>query len=189
MDKVLIQLNSIRQRASALVAGLTPEQLTLRPDPTRWSIAECLAHLNATGTGYLPLIEEAIKQGREQKIFGKGPFKPGWLGRLLKWIAEPPPKFRMRAPKIILPPPTITDPALVIKEFAQLQDEWERLMHACEGLDLEKIKCKSPFPPLPPLRLSAPIPWMLAHERRHLLQAEKIKEELIKAKAQPGVSI
>ena len=178
MDDLLTQLEQIRQRASDLVAGLTPEQLTLRPDPAQWSIAECLAHLNVTGASFVPLLESAIQQGRENKIVGKGPFKPGALGRLLKWIAEPPPKFRMRAPKTILPPSTITDPAKIMAEFMRLQDEWERLVKECDGLDQEKVKCKTPFPPLPALRLCAPIPWMLAHERRHLLQAEKVKIEV-----------
>ena len=176
MDDLFTQLQQIRHRANELIAGLTPEQLTRRPDPTQWSIAECLAHLNVTGAGFLPLLESAIQQGRENKVLGKGPFKPGALGRLLKWIAEPPPKFRMRAPKAILPPSTITDPARIIADFMRLQDEWERLANECDGLDQEKVKCKTPFPPLPALRLCAPIPWMLAHERRHLLQAEKVKE-------------
>jgi DinB superfamily len=178
MDNLLVQLQEIRRRATGLVAELTPEQLTRRPDPTRWSIAECLAHLNVTGGTYVPLLENAIQQGRENKILGKGAFKPGALGRLLKWIAEPPPKFRMRAPKTILPPSSITDSAKVIADFMRLQDDWERLVKDCDGLDQEKVKCKTPFPPLPALRLCAPIPWMLAHERRHLLQAEKVKQDI-----------
>src|SRR5215471_17803956 len=178
MDDLFTQLQHIRKRANDLVAGLTPEQLTRRPDPTQWSIAECLAHLNVIGATYVSLLENAIQQGRENKLFGKGPFKPGALGRLFKWLAEPPPKFRMRAPKTILPPTTITDPARVISDFMRLQDEWERLVKESDGLDQEKVKCKTPFPPLPALRLCAPIPWMLAHERRHLLQAEKVKAEI-----------
>jgi hypothetical protein len=175
MNDLLNQLQQIRQRTNELVTGLTPEQLTRRPDPAQWSIAECLAHLNVTGATYVPLLESAIQQGRENKVLGKGPFKTGALGRLLKWIAEPPPKFRLRAPKAILPPTTITDPAKVIADFMRLQDTWERLVKESDGLDQEKVKCKTPFPPLPALRLCAPIPWMLAHERRHLLQAEKVK--------------
>lgn len=178
MQNELEQIKQIRQRTSNLVAGLTSDQLTRRPDPTRWSIAECLAHLNVAGDVYAPLIEEAIGKGRDGKVFGKGPFNPGVLGRLLIWNAEPPPKFRLRAPKIILPPTSITDPAKVVADFARLQDEWTRLLKECEGLDLEKVKCRTPFPPLPSLRLCAPIPWMLAHQRRHLLQAEKVKEKI-----------
>ena len=177
MNDLLNQLQDIRRRAKDLVAGLTPEQLTRRPDPAKWSIAECLSHLNATAAIYQPFIDEAIRKGREAKIFGTGPFNRGGLGRLLIWNAEPPPKFRMRAPKKILPPSSITDPTKVVAEFMHIQDEWERQVRESEGLNLEKIKCGSPFP-LPRLRLAVPVPWMLAHERRHLLQAEKVKEAL-----------
>ncbi|HEY6251893.1 MAG TPA: DinB family protein [Candidatus Angelobacter sp.] len=177
MDNLLSQLQDIRRRAKDLVAGLSPQQLVQRPDPARWSIAECLSHLNATATVYQPFIDAAIRKGRESKIFGKGPFKAGPLGGLLIWNAEPPPKFRMRAPKKILPQSSITNPGQVVAEFMHIQDEWERQVRESDGLDLNKVKCSSPFP-LPRLRLAVPVPWMLAHERRHLLQAEKVKEEL-----------
>lgn len=176
-SELIHQLQEIRGRTSELVAGLTPEQLAHRPDPTKWSIAECLAHLNTIATLFFPLIDAAIQQGREAKVLGKGPFKPGPVGNLLKWIAEPPPKFRLRAPEKILPPSSITDPQKVVDEFRRVQDEWERRAREAEGLDLEKVKCRTPFGPLR-LRLAAPIPWMLAHERRHLLQAEKVKAEI-----------
>jgi hypothetical protein len=178
MDELVNQLEDIRRRARELVAGLSLEQLTRKPDSANWSIAECLAHLNITAAGYQPMIDAAIRRGKQGKVFGRGPFKPGPLGDLLKWIAEPPPKFRLRASKAILPPASIADPAQVIVEFMRAQDEWERLAQEMDGLDLKKLKCGTPLPPLPRLRLAAPIPWMLAHERRHLLQAEKVKEQM-----------
>ena len=177
MTDLLEQLQDVRRRANALVSGLTPQQLMQRPGPTRWSIAECLSHLNVIAGAYQPFIDQAIRKGREHKMLGKGPFSPGPLGRLLIWNAEPPPKFRMRAPKKILPQSSITDPSQVVAEFMRVQDEWERQLRESEGLNLKKIKCGSPFPPLR-LRLAAPVPWMLAHQRRHLLQAEKVKADL-----------
>lgn len=178
MDSSLLnQLQDIRRRAQEVVAGLSPEQLNRRPDPARWSIAECFAHLNTTAKVFFPLIDEAIGQGRESKIVGQGPFKLGLMGNLFTWIAEPPPKFRLRAPKKIQPPSSINDSAQVVVEFMRVQDEWERRIRESDGLNLAKIKCQMPFGLLR-LRLSAPIPWMLAHERRHLLQAEKVKAEI-----------
>jgi hypothetical protein len=91
MQDELTQIEDIKRRTNDLVAGLTPDQLTRRPGPTRWSITKCLEHLNVTGGIYVPLIEEAIRKGRDRKVFGKGPFNPGVLGRLLIWNAEPPP--------------------------------------------------------------------------------------------------
>lgn len=178
METLFDQLQDIRRRAKELASGLTQEQLVQRPDPTKWSIAECLAHLNTTATIFFPMIDAAIEQGRQRNVLGKGPYTPGPLGSLLIWIAEPPPKFRLRAPKKILPPSSIADPQKVVTEFMQLQDEWERQARELDGLNLKKIKCRNPFAP-GRLRLSAPIPWMLAHERRHLLQAEKAREAVL----------
>lgn len=157
MNNLIDQLQDIRRRASALVSDLTPQQLLRRPKPTKWSNAECLSHLNVIAAAYQPFIDDAIRKGRARKMVAEGPFSLGPMGRLLTWIAEPPPKFRMRAPKKILPQSSITDPAEVVAEFMRVQDEWQRQIRESEGLDLKRIKCGSPFPPLR-LRLAAPVP-------------------------------
>ncbi|HEX3585511.1 MAG TPA: hypothetical protein VH024_05920 [Candidatus Angelobacter sp.] len=58
------------------------------------------------------------------------------------------------------------------------QDEWERLMREQEGLNLAKIKVgQGVFR----IRLAAALPWMMAHQRRHLLQAENMKRQIVSA--------
>lgn len=178
-DELTGQINAIRTRAQQLVSGLTPDQLTSRPDPAHWSIAECLAHLNLTAAAVQPKIAAAIEHGKREAVSGTGPYSAGLLGRLLIWIAEPPPKFRMRAPKGIAPSPGHRDPSTLIPDFMNFQDGWEKLIRDSEGLDQGRVKVPSLFPGLPPLRLSAPIPWMLAHQRRHLWQAENVKRQMI----------
>jgi DinB superfamily len=171
------QIADVRRRAKELVSGLTPEQLTRRPDPTRWSIAECVAHLNLAAGVMQPMMSAGIDRGKKRKVYGHGPFNPGLRGGMLIWIAEPPPKFRLPAPKLIGPPVTISDPASVFSEFMRVQDEWERLLTEAEGVDQSKIalgRWWSPFY----CRLSASFPWMMAHQRRHLLQAEGVRRRL-----------
>jgi hypothetical protein len=84
----------------------------------------------------------------------------------------------MRAPKYISPAVAHADPAQVIANFGKFQDGWEKLIRDCEGLNQKRIKVSSLFPGMPPVRLAAPIPWLLAHQRRHLAQAEEIKRQL-----------
>jgi hypothetical protein len=170
------QIQDARRRAQQLVSDLTAEQITRRPDPAKWSIGECLAHLNVTAGAVQPRMADAIEEGKRNKVAGKGPFAPGPKGRLLIWLAEPPPKFRIRAPKQIAPPTQISDPLQLLPEFLKVQDGWKRLMQDCEGLDLAKIKTGRRFS-LFRSRLAATIPWMLAHQRRHLWQAENVKKE------------
>lgn len=171
-------LNEARQRAEALVADLTPDQLMRRPDPGKWSIAECLTHLNLTAATVQKIMARGIEQAKQEKKFGDGPFSIGPKGRLLVWIAEPPPKFRIRAPKNVRPPAAIDDPLQVLPAFMKAQDEWDRLMREQEGLDLAGIKVgQGAFR----MRLAAALPWMMAHQRRHLLQAENVKRQIISA--------
>jgi hypothetical protein len=164
-----------RRRAQALIDSVYADQLMRRPDPGKWSIAECLAHLNITAATVQKLMARGIEQDKQEKKFGSGPFSLGPNGRLLVWIAEPPPKFRIRAPKNVRPPATIDDPLRVLSAFMKAQDEWERLMREQERLDLAAIKVGQG------MRLAAALPWMMAHQRRHLLQAENVKRQIVSA--------
>src|SRR5215472_6398603 len=127
MKPLTAELDAIRRRAEVLVKSLVVEQLIQRPDPAKWSIAECLAHLNITARVVQPLIARAIERGKKEKLFGTAPFPLGFRGRLLIWMATPPPKFRIRAPKSVAPPVTIANPRQLLSEFLKLQDEWLRL--------------------------------------------------------------
>jgi hypothetical protein len=49
------------------VSRLTAEQLLLRPQPDKWSIAECLAHLNVIATTVQHLMAKAIERGKQGK--------------------------------------------------------------------------------------------------------------------------
>ncbi len=184
-DAIAQQIEDIRHRAEALVRGLTPEQLTQRPEPGKWSIAECLAHLNVTAATVQPFIVKGIERGKREKLFGKGPFNLGPKGRLLVWFAEPPPKVRIRAPRSVAPPVAITDPAKLLPDFMRVQDEWIRLMKEAEGLNQSKIKMGPRLSPFR-CRLCAGFPWMMAHQRRHLLQAENVKEKIVPMTQSPS---
>lgn len=172
------ELTDIRRRVQDLVRDLTPEQMTRRPDAGKWSIAECLVHLNITGATVQRIMAKGIERGKREKIAGEPPFALGPKGRLLIWIAEPPPKFRMRAPKSVKPPGEIPDCSQVLSEFVRVQDEWARLMKDAEGINLGRI---SVGPRLSPFRcrLSAAFPWMMAHQRRHMMQAENVKRQIL----------
>jgi DinB family protein len=183
-DSISFQIADSRRRAQALVSGLSAEQLMRCPDPGKWSIAECIAHLNVTAATVQPLMAKGIQSGKGKGISGEGPFSIGPKGRLLVWIAEPPPKFRLRAPKTVRPPAAIDDPLQLLPSFMRAQDEWERLMREQKGLDLAKIKVgQGAFR----MRLAAALPWMMAHQRRHLLQAENVKRQILSAAPKAAV--
>lgn len=180
IDRCVQDLQEARRRAQSLVSDLPPGQLTKQPEPGKWSIAECLLHLNTTADVVQSLMEKAIAQGKRDNTFGRGPFGIGFKGRLLVWIAEPPPKFRIRAPRSVRPPSQIENPLKLLPDFLKAQDGWERLVRESAGLDLGKIMVGPRFSAFR-ARLAAIWPWMMAHQRRHLLQAENVKRQILSA--------
>jgi hypothetical protein len=180
LDRCAQDIQEARHRVEALVLGLTHEQLTMQPEAGKWSVAECILHLNATAAVVQPLMGKAIDHAKHDNKVGTGPFGIGLKGRLLVWIAEPPPKFRMPAPQHLRPPARIDEPLKLLPDFLKAQDGWERLIRQSGGLDLAKIKVGKRFSPFR-ARFAAALPWMMAHQRRHLLQAENVKRQILSA--------
>jgi hypothetical protein len=172
------QVNDCRRRARLLAADLTSQQLLQRPDPTKWSVADCLTHLTVTGSLVQKIARNDITKARQNKVFGTGPFSTGPRGHLLIWVAEPPPKFRIPAPKSLVPC-IAGDADKVLADFMAVQDGWESLLGDAEGLDLYRIKIGKLLSPFR-CRMSGGLLWMMAHQRRHLCQAENVKSSLLR---------
>ena len=170
-------IEEARARGRELVSGLTAEQLTKRPDQAKWGIAECVVHLNMTASDHLPLIAAAIQRGKERQLLGRGPYNLGFLGPLLMRVTR---DIRVPAPRKVAHPVPTGDASSLLSDFMRVQDEWARLIQEAEGLNLEKIKIRSPYYfGLLRTRACATFSWLIAHQRRHLLQAENIKKQLI----------
>jgi hypothetical protein len=172
------EVNDCRRRAQQLADGLSGDQFTLRANPAKWSVAECIAHLNRTAKVVQKITLQGIARAKAKNIRGEGPFPLGARGRLLIWVAEPPPKFRIPAPPGIAPPSIIDQPDRVLPDFMRAQDEWERLLQQAEGLNLARVTLGTLFSPFR-CQMSGGLMWMMAHQRRHLWQAESVKRQIL----------
>lgn len=167
------QLRDARADAEKLVEGLSDAQFNWRPAPGRWSIAECLDHLN-NGWRVLEKLDHKIAKASEQGVRGEGPYSHPFLGRLYVRFVEPPPKIRVRAPKAYVP--KADQPlAAVAPRFLELQDEIIRRVIAADGLDLGGIRMSSPITRRFKMSLGQWFAFLAAHERRHLWQAWQVR--------------
>lgn len=57
---LVTELQASQQAVVDTVKGLTPEQLTFKPGPDRWSVAECVEHIAATEPMLFGLIEGKV---------------------------------------------------------------------------------------------------------------------------------
>ena len=92
------ELLNARARARAVCKGLDASTWAARPAPNAWANGECLMHLNITSERFIPLIDEAIRDGRARKLEGNGPYSRGLIAWALQRFLEPPYKMKTKPP-------------------------------------------------------------------------------------------
>lgn len=184
IDEIVAAFESNLVRAEAVTRGLSHGQFNWRSDPGRWSIAQAVTHLNVVNALDLAPLQAGVEYGRTWNLTGVGPFRYGFLSRKFVESLGLPVKRKFKAPAFYAPPPEADlDDALA--EYRRITAELIRLARAAAGLDLARVKVKLPtFPPI--LRAIARMPLgarfglIVAHDQRHLWQAERVRERLLK---------
>jgi DinB family protein len=159
------------------VTGLSADRFNRRPAPKRWSVAECLDHLN-TIRKVLPAIDRTIEEAARRGLRSPGPFRYGWFARLSVRSMEPPPRFRMRTFRMLLPRETSLHADDVLREFLDVRDLLAERVRRADGVDLKRAIVVSPVTRLFRLPLGAYFAFLLGHDRRHLWQARRVLAEL-----------
>jgi hypothetical protein len=170
------QIEAVRRDAEDLVRGLSDAQFNWQPAPTRWSIAQCLEHLNIASRLYWPVLAEAITRSRTSGVMSPGPFRHGWIGAFFVRTAEPPVKTRFRTPRRFRPLSNLPLDQ-VWSQFVTFQDRLLELLREANGVDLARTKVPLPATNLIKLSLGQGFALVAAHERRHLWQARQVQND------------
>ena len=171
------QILAVKESSARLTAGVSNERLLARPNPGTWSAAECLDHLNITGRESVVLVDEAIATLEARNLKSDGPFRPRLLVRLFIRATEPPARFKTKTGAAFLPP-ALLEPSAVKNGFLALQNEFLGQLERMNGLDITSVKVRSPFARWLRYTLYEWLLVLLAHERRHLWQAERALERI-----------
>ncbi|MBK6313011.1 MAG: DinB family protein [Blastocatellia bacterium] len=174
LQQFLGELEDSSRRLSTLVASLSPEQATARPEGAAWGVADNLAHLSLTTEAFLPLLDAASTEGREHGMTGFGPFGMGFLARALLWFVDPSSNVpvKVKTQKAFEPVGTgsVNDE---LGRFLELQERLAKAVVAFDGLAIDKLKVASPFEARLKYPVVGAIAIIAAHQRRHILQAER----------------
>lgn len=169
-----LQFEQLAADADALTADLSDEQFNWSPAPGIWSMAQCLEHLNVTARLYLPKLDEGISEAIRLGLYGQGPFSYNLIGRLIAGSMEPPPRFRVKAPKTFQPVPHRPRQD-VMAAFRAYQKQYVDRLRQASGIDLARARVSSPAAAWIRMPLGSGFALMTAHERRHLWQARNIR--------------
>jgi hypothetical protein len=162
------------RRHAHRIADAAPEPLwNRRADPARWSIAECVAHLNLTARAYLPLIRDALARGVALGEPAPERYRRDPVGWLLWRMARPPVRHRVPTTAPFVPTGELPR-ARVLAEFDQLQEEQVAAVHASQGLPIGRLWIRSPFDPRLRYNLYATLTILPVHQERHLWHAEQV---------------
>lgn len=175
LDDLRHQFEAISDSFDRITGPLRDDQFAWQPAPDHWSIGHVLDHLNATARHYLPVLDEGISEAIRRGIYAEGPFKYAWLGRVLVYVNEPPPKFRVKAPHKVHPAPARPRNEIVAALRAYQVQFVDRLRQA-NGLDLARARVGTPIHKWVRFSLGSGFALMAAHERRHLWQVQRITE-------------
>ena len=170
--RLAFELSANDQSAQALIAGLTEEQLNWQPSPGAWSVGQCLEHLCITNEAYLPRITAALEGKPDSPV---EQITPGALeGWFIRSFIEPSPKTR-RAPAPGKIRPGTRVELSVIDRFLSGNKTYREVIVSARGKNVNRIRFWNPLVPGLRFTVGAGLEIISGHERRHLLQAERVR--------------
>jgi DinB superfamily len=169
------ELHAADARARTIAAALTPQQLNWKPNPSAWSVGQCLEHLCAGNEVYVRAMSGSLT-GRPAAVVQD--ITPGWFGRwFIRTYIEPSPQTkRAQAPKKITPGSRV-DPS-VLDRFVRSNDAVRDLMSRARNSDVNRIRFPNPFVSVIRFTVGTGFEILSKHQSRHLLQAERVKDAM-----------
>jgi len=170
--RLISELNAADERATTLAKALSVRQLNWSPSPGVWSVGQCLEHLRVTNEVYLKPMSDSLG-GRQRAVVQE--ITPGWFGRwFIRSFIEPSSRVaRGRAPKKIRPPAEV-GPS-ILDRFLKSNEEARALVRRAKDYEVNRIRFRNPFIPVIRFTVGTGFEILSQHQRRHLLQAERIR--------------
>jgi hypothetical protein len=171
--RLIDELDTTDRRLNGLARGLSAEQLNWKPADDVWSVGQCLQHLYITNEVYLPAIATALDDRQPSPVKD---ITPGWFGRwfIRTYIEPSSQRQRARAPRKIAPASQV-DPS-VLNLLLRSNNAARDLVRRAGAYDINRVRFRNPLAPLVRFTVGTGLEIVWRHQRRHLLQAERIKQ-------------
>jgi hypothetical protein len=170
----LLDRTELIKAGSAAFFRMTDEQLGFSTGPGIWSIIEVFTHLNLSNEIYIRYILPRVTLAPDRP---SDEFKSSWLG---DWAYErivPRPDgsiFKMKTAKAVLPLKPKEDVKEVLHNFHRTCDAMDDILRHSATKDLHRIRIPFHFVPLLHFSLGETLRFLVAHNERHLLQAQRL---------------
>jgi hypothetical protein len=172
LQEVTSEFMAAQARLHQLADTVPEPRWHRRPGPGRWSMAECVEHLNLTAKAYIPVLHAALERGRERKGAPVSRYRRDPVGWLMWRMAGPPVRRRVRTTSAFIPTADRPLPQL-LADFDRLQADQIGCVAAADGLPLGQLWIRSPFDSRIRYNVYSCLTILPRHQQRHLWQAEQ----------------
>ncbi|HEY1008135.1 MAG TPA: DinB family protein [Sphingobacteriaceae bacterium] len=150
--------------------------LHFKPSPSRWSIVECLEHLNLYGDHYLPAIRKALLKAGPASA--SAVFRSGWLGEYFSglMLGKNGQILKFTSPKSKNPLFTKV-PEYVIERFLDQQRQYLACLEESLHVNLGRVRVPISIAPWIRIKLGDTLRFCIYHNERHIRQAERVWRE------------
>ena len=171
-DELTTAVLLLRVKAQQRFRPLAADVLNRRPGVGRWTVGQCLEHLNIVGGHYLPEIRKRLKRAQGQGSRPAATAKSGFLGRrLVAAMRRPAAEKPLVSPDRYAPTGTRL-PRTVSEVFSRQLDELLSLLLLARQVNANAVRIPNPVIPLLRLRLTDQLEFLVVHLQRHIMQAE-----------------
>jgi hypothetical protein len=175
LPQIYDEAEAVAGEAKTLFGHLNSEQLNWKPAADSWSVAQCIDHLISINHEYYPVFDRILKGEYGKTFFHSMPFLPAFFGRVMIKAVSPESRRKLKAPGAARPSSSSIDPQIVDRFIAH-QRETLAKMKSLEGMGPAGIIITSPFAGAVVYSLLDTFRLIVAHERRHFTQAQRVME-------------
>jgi hypothetical protein len=174
-----VLIRELLDRTELIKAGtqsllrLTDDQLAFTPVSGHWSIIEIFGHLNLSLDVYIRNILSRITLAPDSRA---DEYHSSWLGDLLYQRIVPRADgsvLKMKTIRSLRPEKKPEDPREVLCSFQRKCDALDDILRHMSTKDLQKIRIPFHFIPFLHFGLGDTLRFLVAHNERHLLQAQR----------------
>jgi len=186
LDRLRTDLQTLRAITAKEFRPLTDEQLNRRPSPGKWSVGQCLEHLNIVGGHYLPSITQRLRRAKDSGSHPAEFTKFGPLGRrFVESMRQDPATKALKTPQKFAPSGSRL-PRTVVEVFSRQIDELLSLLEQAKEVNINSLRIPNAIIPLVRLRLTDQLEFLVAHMQRHVAQAERALASTVRPESARG---
>jgi hypothetical protein len=177
LDAISAALRAAEEKATLLVAGLSDNQANWRPgNGASWSVWQCLDHLARMNRTYAAALQDAVDRWpNSQRMRAAAEISPGWFESWFIRELEPPVRRKIKTPAKTTPAER-GDVREALRAFVESHEPVRAVLDPAAQLDLNRLRYKNPLVSLLRFTVGTGLLIINAHDRRHLWQAERVKE-------------